>query len=204
MSSCSNLHLCRSSAWFQACAGRLVEGARRCRKAHSLWHRPDCVPEEGGSRGAAGGEEPWRAAPGLNTARGVDTDFSEQERLIWGDSGSEIRGDFKEVAFVLTLGGRCIWERQSVRGGRGEAGLCVGDPCVLPGRLGVDGARPWRSGRESSSPWKGQHHEGLSRVRCGPAALGRNHLNPGRGCPGWGAPATRAARCGPWEETWGW
>lgn len=47
-------------------------------------------------------------------------------------------------------------------------------------------------------PWKGQHYEGLSRVRCGPAALRRNHLNPGRGFTG-----TRAVRCGPWEET-GW
>lgn len=95
-----------------------------------------------GAVGAAGGEELWWVAPGLNTARGVDTDFSEQERLIWGDSGSEIRGDFKEVASVLTLGGRCIWKRQSVRGRRGKAGLCGGDPCVLPGRLGVGGARP--------------------------------------------------------------
>ena len=29
-----------------------------------------------------------------------------------------------------------------MKGRRGKAGLCGGDPCVLPGGLRVDGARP--------------------------------------------------------------
>lgn len=55
-------------------------------------------------RAECSGGNKWRIASVCRTrsytARGRDTDFSERERLIWGDGGSEIRGDFMEVAFV--------------------------------------------------------------------------------------------------------
>ena len=83
-------------------------------------------------RGECSGSNKWRIASVCRTrsytVRGMDTDFSEWERLIWGDGGSEIRGDFMEVAFVLTLGGRGIWNKRRVRGRRGKGGLCDGGP----------------------------------------------------------------------------
>lgn len=105
-------------------------------------------------RGECSGGSKWRIASVCHTrsykVRGMDTDFSERERLIWGDGGSEIRGDFMEVAFVPTLGGRGVWNERRVRSKRGKGGCVMGTGtcfgsvgiCVLPSRLRMGSARP--------------------------------------------------------------
>lgn len=105
-------------------------------------------------RAECSGGNKWRIASVCRTrsytARGRDTDFSERERLIWGDGGSEIRGDFMEVAFVPTLGGRGVWNERRVRIRRGKGGCVMGTStcfgsvgiCVLTSRLRMGSARP--------------------------------------------------------------